>query len=35
MKIVGIEDVTRQQLAEELKAGAKFVMYQYCVSILS
>ena len=34
MKIIGIDGMTRQQLAEELKAGAKFVMYQYCVSIL-
>ena len=34
MKIIGIDGMTRQQLADELKAGAKFVMYQYCVSIL-
>ncbi len=34
MKIIGIDGMTRQQLAEELKAGAKFVMYQYCVSIV-
>ena len=34
MKIIGIDGMTRQQLAEELKAGAKFVIYQYCVSIL-
>jgi hypothetical protein len=34
MKIIGIDGMTRQQLADQLKAGAKFVMYQYCVSIV-
>jgi len=34
MKIIGIDGMTRQQLSDALKAGGKFVMYQYCVSIL-
>jgi hypothetical protein len=33
-KIVGIEGMNPQQLANELQSGAKFVQYQYCVSVL-
>jgi len=33
-KIVGIEGMNPQQLANELQSGARFVQYQYCVSIL-
>lgn len=32
--IVGIEGMSPQQLAFEVQRGAKFVQYQYCVSIL-
>lgn len=34
MKIVGIEGINGQQIAFELERGAKFVIYQYCISIL-
>jgi hypothetical protein len=34
MKIVGIEGMTGQQLSAELQRGGKFVIYQYCISIL-
>jgi hypothetical protein len=33
MKINGIKDMTQQQLRQELECGAKFVIYQYCISI--
>lgn len=34
MNIVGIEGMTGTQLSDELRKGARFVMFQYCVSIL-
>jgi hypothetical protein len=34
MKIVGIEGLSKEQVALELQHGAKFVVYQYCISIL-
>ena len=34
MKIRGIEHLSPEQLQAELQRGAKFVIYQYCVSIL-
>jgi hypothetical protein len=34
MKIRGIENLTNDQINEELKRGARFVIFQYCVSIL-
>jgi len=34
MKIVGAEGLSAQQLESELQRGAKFVIYQYCISIL-
>ena len=34
MKIVGIEGLDGQQLALELQRGARFLIYQYCISIL-
>ncbi|MFO0757544.1 MAG: hypothetical protein U0359_13695 [Byssovorax sp.] len=33
MKIVGIEGLNGEQLSMELQRGAKFVIYQYCISI--
>ena len=34
MKIVGIEGMTGDQLQAELQQGAKFVLFQYCISII-
>ncbi len=34
MKIVGIEGLDGQEVALELERGARFVIYQYCISIL-
>ena len=34
MKIVGIENMTTDQLKAEIAAGARFVLYQYCISVL-
>jgi hypothetical protein len=34
VKIVGIEGLQPQQVAEELQRGAKFVIYQYCISVV-
>ena len=34
MKIHGLDNITGAQLAEEIDKGGKFVIYQYCVSIL-
>jgi len=34
MKIIGTENLTREQVQHELSKGAKFVIYQYCVSLL-
>jgi hypothetical protein len=34
MKLVGIEGLTAGELNSELQRGAKFVSYQYCVSLL-
>lgn len=34
MKIVGMDGLQPQQIAEELQRGAKFVVYQYCISIV-
>lgn len=33
MKIVGLEGLTGVQLNRELKNGARFVIFQYCISI--
>jgi hypothetical protein len=34
-KIIGLEDIPSDgQLQQELQQGGKFVMYQYCISIL-
>jgi hypothetical protein len=32
-RILGIEGMNPQQLANELQNGARFVQYQYCVSV--
>jgi hypothetical protein len=34
MKIVGTEGLTNAQIQEELQRGARFVMYQYCISVI-
>jgi hypothetical protein len=34
MKIIGIEGLSERQLTLELQRGAKFVFYQFCVSVL-
>lgn len=34
MKIVGVEGMTVQQVQEAVAKGGRFVIYQYCVSIL-
>ena len=34
MKIIGVENVSPEQLKAELAAGARFVIYQYCISVL-
>jgi hypothetical protein len=34
MKIIGTENLTREQVQYELSKGGKFVVYQYCVSLL-
>lgn len=34
MRIIGIEDLNDTQLQIELQRGGRFVVYQYCVSIL-
>lgn len=34
MKIIGIDGLSPQQISSEVQQGAKFVMYQYCVSAL-
>jgi hypothetical protein len=34
MKVVGIEGLDGSMVADELRRGAKFVIYQYCISIL-
>lgn len=34
MGIKGVEGLTIEQLNEELQMGGRFVVYQYCVSIL-
>jgi hypothetical protein len=34
MKIHGIEGMTTNEINEELHRGAKFVLYQYCISVL-
>lgn len=34
MKIVGIEGMTGDELQAELRQGGKFVVFQYCISII-
>ncbi len=34
MKINGLDNITGAELTAELDKGAKFVIYQYCISIL-
>ena len=34
MRIVGAEGLSGQEIAMELERGGKFVIYQYCISIL-
>jgi hypothetical protein len=34
MKIIGVDGLTNEQLHQNVLRGGKFVMYQYCVSIV-
>jgi hypothetical protein len=34
MKIHGLENITAEQLSQDVQDGAKFVTYQYCVSLV-
>ena len=34
MNIIGIDDLTRDELREELRRGGRFVIYQYCISVI-
>ena len=34
MKIIGIEGMTVEEVNRELEKGGKFVIFQYCISIL-
>ena len=34
MKVIGIEGMTADQIASEIRRGGVFVVYQYCVSLL-
>lgn len=34
MKIVGTDGMTQAEILEEVRRGAKFVIYQYCISAL-
>jgi len=34
MAIKGIENLSNAQIDEELRKGAKFVVLQYCISVL-
>ena len=34
MKIIGVEGLTNEQVSAEIGRGGRFVMYQYCISVL-
>ena len=34
MKIRGIENLSTEQINQELQRGARFVVFQYCISVL-
>ncbi|HJZ90845.1 MAG TPA: hypothetical protein VKE40_08215 [Gemmataceae bacterium] len=34
MRIVGLDGISDREFAEEIQNGARFVVYQYCVSLL-
>jgi hypothetical protein len=34
MKIIGVEGLTNEQVSDEIRRGGRFVLYQYCISIL-
>lgn len=34
MKIIGIEGMTVDEVHNEIERGGKFVLYQYCVSVI-
>lgn len=34
MQIKGIEGLSTQEINDELQAGARFVIYRYCISLL-
>lgn len=34
MKIIGIENMSRDEVAHAIEQGGKFVIYEYCISVL-
>ncbi|MEO0535956.1 MAG: hypothetical protein AAF215_19035 [Cyanobacteria bacterium P01_A01_bin.123] len=34
MKIQGLEDITNHELSMEIQNGGKFVIFQYCISVV-
>jgi hypothetical protein len=34
MKIIGVEGLTSSQISKEVERGARFVFYQYCISVI-
>jgi hypothetical protein len=34
MRMCGLEDITRAEVAAKLEAGGRFVFYEYCISLL-
>ena len=34
MKIIGVEGIAPADLQQELQRGARFVIYQYCISVI-
>ena len=34
MRIIGIENMSPEQLKGEVAAGGRFVIYQYCISVV-
>lgn len=34
MNIIGVEGITEADLHQELQRGARFVIYQYCISVI-
>jgi len=34
MKIIGVENMSASQVNTEIQAGARFVIFQYCISVI-